>query len=225
MFAGWGAAALLAIVALGGTLGVFGHGKGEAPAHVVRAPVVRTPSSSVEGLSQPPPTRVKPPRGQATLTAATPTPAAASFSLDRCDQLRKNPNWSANDREWFLSQCLGNRADTTAPAPPVGASGEPPVSGPDVPASPSEEPQATTRPMTTSDGDAAIALAVQWLESGAPVTYRVDAASCTSGPAGSDWLVTCQATLAGCAESGACARSVSMCVHGSPPSVGPLREC
>jgi hypothetical protein len=142
--------------------------------------------------------------------------------LSGCDVLRTSPNWSPSDREWFLANCLaGGPAQTTAPSLP------PPAGGYDSGGAAEEAtgsiPTAAARVL--DDEDAAIALAIRWLSTDAPVAFNADAGSCSATSFGRQWAITCRATLAGCAESGACQRTVSVCVYLEPPSVAPLQSC
>lgn len=219
---GWAVAGLFALAAL---ISVFrGNEASPAPAPqvVTRSEPSEPAVSSVESAAQAPrPTAVRP-------AGATATPGGeptAQLALSRCDVLRTSPDWSAEDREWFLSSCLGGGPAVTAdPAPFIVA----PPSGGDDSGGVSEvapSPTPTVVPAVAGDGGAAIALAVDWLRNDAPVAFDADAGSCSSTSGGLRWVVTCRATLSGCAEAGACRRTISLCVYLQPPSVAPLDSC
>lgn len=217
---GWAIAGLLALVALAGPLRGGGHEQtGSAPLVVARAEPGEPAQSSVEGA-------VQPSRSTPSLPApatATPAPTStAQTSLTRCGVLRTSPNWSPDDREWFLASCLaGGPAQVIAPSLPHLESDDPggPAEEPSQP-----EPTAAAEP-PAADANAAIALALHWLATEAPVTFTADASSCSAAPVGGRWIVTCRATLAGCTNVAVCERTISLCVSLEPPSVASAQDC
>jgi hypothetical protein len=218
---GWAIAGLFALAAL---YSVFRDGGDQAapPPIVVTRDEPSEPVSSVEGAVQAPRPTAERPAPTAGAPAAEATP---QLVLSRCDLLRTSPNWSPEDREWFLASCLASGPVVTIDqgpfvAPPPG--GYDSGSAAEVTAPPTPTPAA---PVAAGDEAAAIALAVRWLGTDAPVAFDADAGSCSATPGGLQWVVTCRATLTGCAEAGACRRTISLCVYLQPPSVAPLESC
>jgi hypothetical protein len=219
---GWAIAGLFALAAI---ITVFRSGDDAPPPQqpvVVSREEPREPqASSVEGAVQAPrPT----PNAHVPATSTPVAQATPALALSGCDLLRTSPNWSPQDREWFLANCLGSGpAQVSAPlvaAPP--ATGYDSGSDPQEPAPP---PAPTAVPQVPGDEQAAIALAIDWLGNDAPVAFNTTAGSCTATSGGLQWVITCRATLAGCGEAGACVRTISVCVYLEPPSVAPLQSC
>jgi len=222
---GWMIAGLIAIAALASVFRPHGHHDATQSRLVVaRATPLKTASSAVEGAARR--RESTPERSTSTLTSPTPisTPPAA---LSRCDQLRTSPAWRPDDREWFLTNCLagGSSPQVVSQVPqlgqPTASSSSNEVAPTPVPAEPTSAP-----PLVDTGGSArAVALAVQWLRSEAPVVYDTDASSCNAASLGSAWIATCHATLSGCTAFGACDRTITLCVALDPPAVTSARSC
>jgi hypothetical protein len=183
--------AIVAIMSGGG--GGDGGGKRDVPA------VINLPGATSVQL---PPTETRPP-AQPT---STPRPTKAAIRTD-CDEIRGTAYRSDEEREWFVDNCDVTSVDPPDSSEPTQPPNQPPPSQP--PAQPTEPPPPTEPPsLTASD---AISIAASSLASSGQ--YNVSPGACSAASFGGNWIVTCNATLAGCPGSNpACRETLSTCV-------------
>ena len=225
----WLLALVLAVGAVAKVFGLVGGGEDGAPASEVLG--VSSPSEAGnDGLVGEPPALSRP----AQPLPAQPPPLPAEEvepAIRDCDRLRRSGFDSPSERAWFLAYCPSSPAGASALSEVLSAPSEaagtgaapyvPPVVPPSVqPTPPPAPPEPEPAPATEAD---AIALAVRWLRTEAPVAYGADAGACDAVLMNS-WIVTCRATLLGCPEEG-CLRTVTVCVDAQATTVSVPPDC
>lgn len=195
-------AAPIAIVALLSSGGGGGGAKRDVPA------VINLPGAT--SIYVPPTATQLPP---------LPTPTAMPTTQpDRqnCDEIAGTEYRSETEREWYIINCSPS-VEAPQPddvyTPPV----EPPPSEP-----PAEQPSPEPQGLTAGD---AIGIAVDWMRGNTHGQYQINSGSCAAASFGSKWVVSCNATLAGCGNASAgCNTTLSACVL-STGAVRPTESC
>jgi hypothetical protein len=141
---------------------------------------------------------------------STPTPAPTDRTT--CDAIRGTDYRSDSERQFFEQNCLTPVDQPSDPGQGPGPTAVPPT----VP------PEPTEGPLVVDAGNAA-EFATYWIEHNAPQAYT-DVGQCNVVQAGSHWVVTCHANLAGC-QGSVCATTVSVCVFSDPLQVRPADQC
>ncbi len=197
-------AAPIAIVALLSSGGGGGGARRNVPA------VINLPGATSVQL---PATATPPP------AISTPTPRPTTQpDRQNCDEIAGTEYRSETEREWYIINC-----SPSVEAPPADNGGSPP---PDEPSQPSPSEQPSPPPQNTGlTSSQAIAIGADWMRSNTHGQYQINSGSCTAASFGSKWVVSCNATLAGCGNASAgCSTTLSACVL-STGAVLPSESC
>lgn len=220
-FSGWeraffvGGCVLAVAVAVGAVVALTRSGGGDD----ARPVAVSRPRASPVPTTGPAPTAT--PIDVA--VASLPTRSAAN--RENCDEIRGSEYLSDEERDWFLANCESedDGGTTVVSRPPGSGPAQPPQGGSSPPPPPPPPP---TQPPPTGglSSSEAISLAIGWMTYDAPEAYVVDGGSCSAVQIGDHWVVTCQATIAGC-QGSVCAATLSVCVFDDPRRVVPTDQC
>ena len=161
-------------------------------------------------------------RATATPTAlATTAPVVlADHTPDRteCDSIRGTNYRSEAERQYYIAQCVTLEPEQSSRS---GSSSSPTEVQPAPSVPPAVEPtESPPAPFGASD---AIVAASNWISNQG--SYTTESASCNAVQIGSHWVVTCQASLAGCATGSVCETRVSVCVYEDPVVVRASDQC
>lgn len=203
MFAGV-AIAVIGITIVAGTLLRGGNGRPDVAAQVI-APTADTSRSPTAK-----PTAAQPTAEQ----LPTNTPASEPLLVNRedCDTILGTAYLSNIEREWFLANCQ---------VAPSSVSSDPAGGGTETTASVPTPTIASAYNVTRID---AIALAVEWLNTGSIDPPGMQSSECAASHVNDLWLVTCQVPPDACQDAG-CSSWRSVCVTDADGVILPNDAC
>jgi hypothetical protein len=165
-----------------------------------------TPRTSNVAAAVRAPARNKP---RKTKASATPTPQPRAS----CTELRSAHDRTRAERQWFIDQCLfAARRTPQALASLLRAQGL----GVSAAGNGRSASSATPPPWLTNV--VAVAEAVAWMESRAPLALNAYDQTCVPIWLNGHWVVTCQVSLVGCSGP-QCVASLSLCVFSTEPLI------
>ena len=141
-----------------------------------------------------------------------PETAAVEQNRASCPAINGTAYESESERIWYLANC-------SEPEPIVAFLAAPELSGVVT------QPAAVTSsgPPGVSEGDA-IASSVDWITNQQDAVYSVTSESCSASEVGELWLVSCQRSLAGCADE-ICTSWIAVCVTDIAGTAFASRDC
>lgn len=169
-----------------------------------------TPRTSNVAAAVRAPAQSKPRKAKAT---ATPTPLPRTS----CAELRSVHDRTRAERQWFIDTCLF-AARRTPQATPQALASLLRAQGLGVSAAGNGRSASSATPPPWLTNAVAVAEAVAWMESQAPLAFIADDQTCVPIWLNGHWVVTCQVSLAGCSGP-QCVASLSLCVFSTEPLI------
>jgi len=148
-----------------------------------------------------------------TKASATPTPQPRAS----CAELRSAHDRTRAERQWFIDQCMFT-ARRTPQATPQALASLLYAQGLGVSAAGNGRSAASATPPPWLTNVVAVAEAVAWMESQAPLALNAYDQTCVPIWLNGHWVVTCQVSLVGCSGP-QCVASLSLCVFSTEPLI------